>query len=269
MKNDFGLGGAWPWYWGAFYPKGGKRTKGAQLSMSIDYQYLECGFHMGDYADEQAQRFAANVSRHGSQLTKLLADTFRAGGILYGGRPTFSVDDEGRIFQASPAHWEDFLNSSKQYQTDVSVVIPAGELLRMSEEELVQRVAKIHSLLFPLVLLAVEDDPMPTIKRYLDIDEDEIVIQPIYPLTDLADDTGLPEQELATWISAIRRKGQAIFYGPPGTGKTYVAERLAKHLIGGGDGFSELVQFHPSYSYEEFIQASVPLQTRMVIYPID
>ncbi len=58
------------------------------------------------------------------------------------------------------------------------MVIPADELLRMSEEELVQRVTKIHTLLFPLVLLAVEDDPMPAIKRYLGIDEDEIVYSP-------------------------------------------------------------------------------------------
>jgi hypothetical protein len=33
-KNDFGQGGAWDFYWGAFYPKGGKRTADAQLCLS-------------------------------------------------------------------------------------------------------------------------------------------------------------------------------------------------------------------------------------------
>ncbi|MCK7536774.1 MAG: hypothetical protein MZV63_40335 [Marinilabiliales bacterium] len=27
-KNDWGRGGAWDFYWGAFYPKGGKRDHG-------------------------------------------------------------------------------------------------------------------------------------------------------------------------------------------------------------------------------------------------
>jgi hypothetical protein len=36
-----------------------------------------------------------------------------------------------------------------------------------------------------------------------------------------------------------------ILYGPPGTGKTYIAQWLVRHLAGGGDGFWELVQFHP------------------------
>jgi 5-methylcytosine-specific restriction enzyme B len=59
-------------------------------------------------------------------------------------------------------------------------------------------------------------------------------------------------------VRAIVRKGQAIFYGPPGTGKTFIAQHLAKHLISGGNGFYDLVQFHPSYSYEDFVQGIRP-----------
>lgn len=48
-----------------------------------------------------------------------------------------------------------------------------------------------------------------------------------------------------------------IFYGPPGTGKTYVARQIAAHLAG-DDGSVEIVQFHPSYSYEDFVQGYRP-----------
>ena len=83
-------------------------------------------------------------------------------------------------------------------------------------------------------------------------------IVPPYSIQEMARETGLEEGELSRWIRAIERKGQAVLYGPPGTGKTFIAERLAKHLIGGADGFMELVQFHPAYAYEDFVQGIRP-----------
>ena len=52
-------------------------------------------------------------------------------------------------------------------------------------------------------------------------------------------------------------KKQVIFQGPPGTGKTYVAQKLAKHLAGSEDRVT-LVQLHPSYAYEDFVQGFRP-----------
>ncbi len=70
-------------------------------------------------------------------------------------------------------------------------------------------------------------------------------------------ETGYSADQLKGWIDQWRRKQQLILYGPPGTGKTYLAERLARYLVD-GDGFSELVQFHTSYAYEDFVQGIRP-----------
>lgn len=80
----------------------------------------------------------------------------------------------------------------------------------------------------------------------------------IYPLQKCAEEISFQEIVIKLWIRAINRKKQAIFYGSPGTGKTFIAEKIAKHLISEGDGFYELVQFHPAYTYEDFIQGIRP-----------
>jgi len=50
---------------------------------------------------------------------------------------------------------------------------------------------------------------------------------------------------------------QVILKGPPGTGKTYIAKKFAKHFTENKDNV-KLIQFHPSYSYEDFIESIRP-----------
>jgi len=108
-----------------------------------------------------------------------------------------------------------------------------------------------------LILLTISDDPMPIIGEYIG-PADTPTKNPEYGLDRLSEETGFDRETLERWVRAVERKRQAIVYGPPGTGKTHVAERLARHLIGGGDGFTEVVQFHPEYAYEDFIQGIRP-----------
>ncbi|PRC59681.1 restriction endonuclease, partial [Mycobacterium sp. ITM-2017-0098] len=55
------------------------------------------------------------------------------------------------------------------------------------------------------------------------------------------------------------RRPQIILAGPPGTGKTWVAERIGRFRTGGQPDAVHIVQFHPSYAYEDFVEGLRPV----------
>ncbi|MFJ9426528.1 AAA family ATPase [Streptomyces sp. NPDC101249] len=67
------------------------------------------------------------------------------------------------------------------------------------------------------------------------------------------------------WLEEMREllidERQLVLYGPPGTGKTYLAMKLAEYL-GGGPEQVKIVQFHPSYAYEDFFEGFRPVEDR-------
>jgi hypothetical protein len=78
---------------------------------------------------------------------------------------------------------------------------------------------------------------------------------------DLAKAVYWPEARARKLVDLVQRWGQVLFQGPPGTGKTFVAETLARLLSGDEDSRLEVVQFHPSYAYEDFIEGIRPTLT--------
>ena len=71
----------------------------------------------------------------------------------------------------------------------------------------------------------------------------------------------LEESKYNTIISLLNKKKNIILQGAPGVGKTFIAKRLAYSIIGSIDKSKvELIQFHQSYSYEDFVEGYRPTE---------
>lgn len=80
-----------------------------------------------------------------------------------------------------------------------------------------------------------------------------------FSITDALNDLFMAPETLETILARLKRKKAVILQGPPGVGKTFVAKRLAyAHMEERDEKRVVMVQFHPSYAYEDFVQGYRP-----------
>lgn len=234
-------GDYYPYYWGAF--SRGRKQSDVQLFVSINPDLLVFGLSFGSASADAL-----------ASLRRRLPDRSE---ISLGGLS--DIRDTIRFYANSRERTPIEVNEPADL-----IAWAAGADPRITEEltpddpvigtpELVDRIGVVLSTLHPIAAAAWGAE----ITREDVATEPQDEAEP-YTMEQLVEDTLLPVDTLEEWISLLRGpKKQALFYGPPGTSKTFVATRVAELLAGTVERVLT-IQFHPSFSYEDFIEGLRP-----------
>lgn len=94
-------------------------------------------------------------------------------------------------------------------------------------------------------------------------ESEEIEIQyPVYTQEDFLNEVYMDKKTYDLLVNLLRNKKNIIMQGAPGVGKTFAAKRLAYSMMRVKDpNRVMMIQFHQSYSYEDFIMGFRPAST--------
>lgn len=243
-KNDFGRSRPYqPVQWITFYRQTqAHKQADAQLFVRIAADGVAYGFHLGRAARDAGKQFRKNLQEHGEALFRAL----EIGNVFTECR--FWTNDD--CTAALPVKTAADLRAWAVHKT-IAVgkwLPPETSLLR--HDELVGEILLTFDRLLPCWACAVEADPRAWLARRAGRDPHE----PLYDAAAFRRETYLSEVWLDRVLGLLRLKKQLVLQGVPGTGKTHVARCLARLLTHNRPECVRLVQFHPAYSYEEFVE---------------
>jgi MoxR-like ATPase len=243
-KNDFGRTGPYqPVQWITFYRKSqANKRADAQLFVRIDASGVSYGFHLGRNAREAGKQFRRNLQEHAEAIFRALQ--------------TGDVFAECRFWSGDDLTTEIPVKSVADLRAwAVNKTIAVGKHLSadaplLRRDELAGDILLTFDRLLPAFACAAEVDPRALLARRAGHAESE----PPYDPASFHHETYLSEVWLDRVLSLLRLKKQLVLQGVPGTGKTHVARCLARLLTHNRADCVRLVQFHPAYSYEEFVE---------------
>ncbi len=243
-KNDFGRTGPYqPVQWITFYRKAQANKRGdAQLFVRVAADGVSYGFHLGRTARDAGKQFRRNIQEHAEAIYRALAV-----GDVFAEYRFWAGDD---LATDVPVKTAADLRAWAVHKTIAigKCLAPESPLLR--RDELSGDILLTFDRLLPAFACAAEADPLPLLARRAGVP----VGEPPYDPASFHRETYLSEVWLDRVMSLLRLKKQLVLQGVPGTGKTHVARCLARLLTHDRPDCVRLVQFHPAYSYEEFVE---------------
>lgn len=101
-----------------------------------------------------------------------------------------------------------------------------------------------------------------------DIKPNREIVYTEYTDAEFLGEVFLDAERYEVLVNLLKRKKNIIIQGAPGVGKTYAARRLAYSIMGSRDSSRVMmVQFHQSYSYEDFIMGYRPTKDGFELTP--
>lgn len=111
---------------------------------------------------------------------------------------------------------------------------------------------------FEYGLLDNQNNKLNDLKIATDFDFEDVIVTFSRHVKTILNDNSMNQAKIGEYIEILEYKKQMILQGPPGTGKTYNAKKIAEQLIGVNTMDQiKIVQFHPSYSYEDFVRGII------------
>ena len=156
---------------------------------------------------------------------------------------------------------------SQGNSVDVSNPVEIDRALLAIRQRLEDQHSEVHFYVSPIKEMWQSRSPRPKLGKSGEAVREKGVKPCIgdpnaeYTLDDAHKDLFIPRADFDRLLTSIRSSSNLILQSPPGTGKTFIARRIAWRLIGCRDDDPiEMIQFHQSYAYEDFVQGYRPTE---------